>query len=88
MPNPEPFPEPKPSPEAKTDITVVGIVEAGVEHGCTLLRTADQVYQLVGSADAMIRPGARLAVRGRPRPTLLTTCQQGVPFQVVEVRAA
>jgi hypothetical protein len=63
-------------------------VEAGVEHGCTVLRTGDEVYQLVGSADPMIKPGARLAVRGRPNPNLITTCQQGTPFQVIEVRAA
>jgi hypothetical protein len=60
MPNPEPFPKlPKTSPTTQTDITVVGIVEAGFEHGWILLRT-----------------------------TLLTTCQQDVPFQVVEVRTA
>ncbi|HEY3009276.1 MAG TPA: hypothetical protein VGJ63_14585 [Micromonosporaceae bacterium] len=53
-----------------------------------MLRTAGPLYQLVGSADARIRPGARLAVRGRPNPNLITTCQQGIPFQVVEVHAA
>jgi hypothetical protein len=76
------------SPKPQTEITVVGVVEAGVEHGCTMLRTAGPLYQLVGSADARIRPGARLAVRGRPNPNLITTCQQGIPFQVVEVHAA
>jgi hypothetical protein len=46
------------------------------------------LYQLVGSADAVIKPGARLTVRGRPNLNLVTTCQQGTPFQVVEVHAA
>ncbi|HEY2948937.1 MAG TPA: hypothetical protein VGJ53_11150 [Micromonosporaceae bacterium] len=79
---------PKPHPSPQAEITVVGVVEAGVEHGCTVLRTGDEVYQLVGSADPMIKPGARLAVRGRPNPNLITTCQQGTPFEVIEVRAA
>ena len=68
-------------------IEIVGAVEAGVEHGCTLLRTNGTLYQLFGSSDPLIRPGARLTVRGWPRPGLLTTCQQGIPFQVAEVRA-
>jgi len=75
----------KPTPQ--TEITVVGVVEAGVEHGCTMLRTADELYQLVGSADPMIKPGARLTVRGWPNPNLITTCQQGIPLQVVAVHA-
>jgi hypothetical protein len=97
-PEPSPRPEPSRTPQLsprpgltskpQTEITVVGVVEAGVEHGCTMLRTADTLYQLVGSADARIKPGARLAVRGRPNPNLITTCQQGIPFQVVDVRAA
>jgi len=73
----------KPTPQ--TEITVVGVVEAGVEHGCTMLRTADELYQLVGGADPMIKPGVRLTVRGRPNPNLVTTCQQGIPLQVVAV---
>jgi len=60
---------------------------AGVEHGCTMLRTADELYQLVGSADPLIKTGARLTVRGRPNPNLITTCQQGIPLQVVAVQA-
>jgi len=75
----------KPAPQ--TEITVVGVVEAGVEHGCTMLRTADELYQLVGSADPLIKTGARLTVRGRPNPNLITTCQQGIPLQVVAVQA-
>jgi hypothetical protein len=59
-----------------------------VEHGCMMLRTAHELYQLVGSADTAIRPGARVAVRGRPNPNLITTCQQGTPFQVVQVDSA
>jgi hypothetical protein len=81
-------PKPTFSPKPQAEITVVGVVEAGVEHGCTMLRTADELYQLVGSADAVIQPGARLTVRGRPNPNLITTCQQGIPLQVLEVHTA
>lgn len=70
------------------EITVVGVVEEGVEHGCKLLRTDGELYQLVGSASPLIRSGARLRVRGRPNPSLQTTCQQGTPFQVDEVQPA
>ena len=78
---------PSKSPTGQDAMVIVGVVEMGVEHGCRMLRTEGELYQLVGSADPMIRPGARLTVRGWPKPDLMTTCQQGVPFQVVEVRA-
>ena len=67
---------------------MVGVVEEGVEHGCKLLRVGDQLYQLVGSASPLIKSGARLSVRGKPNPGLLTTCQQGTPLQVAEVQPA
>ena len=87
MPPSEPHPASAPSP-LPGEITVVGVVEEGVEHGCKLLRAGDQLYQLVGSASTLIKSGARLSVRGRPNPGLLTTCQQGTPFQVAEVQPA
>ena len=77
-----------PAPKPTSQTTVVGVVEEGVEHGCIMLRTTGELYQLVGSADPMIQPGARLRVTGRPNPNLITTCQQGTPFQVVEVHPA
>ena len=46
------------------------------------------MWQLVGSADPLIQPGARLSVTGRPNPDLVTTCQQGTPLQVIAVRTA
>ena len=79
--------QPGKSPSAQDPIEIVGVVEAGVEHGCTMLRTTADLYQLVGSADPMIKPGARLTVRGFPKADLMTTCQQGIPFQVIDVRA-
>ena len=79
---------PKSPGNAQGEITVVGVVEDGVERGCKILRAGDQMYQLVGSADPLITAGARLSVRGRPNPNLVTTCQQGTPFQVVQVQPA
>jgi NADH:ubiquinone oxidoreductase subunit F (NADH-binding) len=73
---------------ASGETTVVGVVEEGVERGCMILRAGDQVYQLVGSADPQIKPGARLSVRGRLNPGLVTTCQQGTPLQVIAVQPA
>ena len=83
-------PKPTPSTKATTqgEITITGVVEEGVERGCTVLRSGDQLYQLIGSADPRITPGTRLRVRGRPNPNLMTTCQQGTPFQVVDIQPA
>lgn len=83
----ETFP-PKPSSPASTDTTLVGVVEEGVEPGCRLLRTSNGLYLLVGSSDPLITPGARLSVRGRLNPSLVTTCQQGTPFQVSHAQPA
>jgi hypothetical protein len=77
-----------PGKGAPVETTVVGVVEEGVEHGCMILRAGDQMYQLVGSADPQIKPGARLSVRGKLNSNLVTTCQQGTPFQVVAVQPA
>ena len=75
-------------PPMRDPIEVTGVVEAGVESGCLVLRTEDVAYQLSGSTDPLIRPGARLTVIGRVNPDLMTTCQQGPVLEVLEVRAA
>jgi hypothetical protein len=87
-PSPQFSPKPTLPTKSQGEVTVIGVVEEGVEHGCVMLRTADTLYQLVGSSSPMIAPGARLSVRGKPNPSLLTTCQQGTPFQVLEVHTA
>lgn len=68
----------QPAPEE----LVRGTVVAGVEQGCLLLRSAGAEHLLVGGDRALMVPGAQLEVRGRTVPDLLTTCQQGVPFEV------
>jgi hypothetical protein len=69
-------------------IEVTGVVEAGVENGCVILRTETDAYQLMGSTDPLLQPGARVTVVGRPQLDIATTCPQGTPLQVLEVRAA
>jgi hypothetical protein len=89
MPNPSDLPRPSfTSGKAPAEITVVGVVEEGVEHGCTILRSGEALYQLMGSTDPLIVVGARLSVTGKPNPGLVTTCQQGTPLQVLVVRPA
>ena len=79
-----------PSPPGKSvppgEQTLSGRVEAGVEAGCLIMRTAKETYLLVGGDKSVVREGAQVTVRGRPAPDLMTTCQQGVPFQVTEAR--
>ncbi|MDR6321853.1 hypothetical protein J3R03_006049 [Actinoplanes couchii] len=62
--------------------TLTGTVTAGVEHGCLLLGE----HLLVGGDRALIRAGAYVTVTGEVVPDLMTTCQQGIPFVVAEVR--
>ena len=76
------------SPDAGAEITLTGEIEEGVEAGCMLLRAGDRAYLLLGGDRNMIRQGGRVTVRGKPQPGLMTTCQQGTPFQVSEVRLA
>jgi len=70
------------------ELTLTGVVEDGVEMGCMLLRANGESYLLLGGDRALITAGQRITVRGRPDPGLVTTCQQGTPFVVAEVRAA
>jgi hypothetical protein len=80
-------PVPTPS-DRSAEITISGQVIDGVEAGCRLLAYNGVDYLLLASRpedrDA-IHAGAQLTVKGRPRPGMMTTCQQGTPFSVTEV---
>jgi hypothetical protein len=80
--------KPSQMPPMRDPIDVVGVVEVGVEPGCIVLRTESGLYQLSGSTDPLIQPGARLRVLGRALTDVVTTCQQGTLLQVLEVHAA
>jgi hypothetical protein len=68
----------------ETTIMVTGTVTPGVEAQCLLL----DAYLLIGGPRDVIVPGARITVVGRPRPDMLTTCQQGTPLLVESAVAA
>lgn len=70
------------------ELTLSGTVEAGVEYGCLILNAGGSTYNLLGGDPAVVKVGARVNVRGRPDPGIITTCQQGTPFQVLEAHPA
>ncbi|GAA2528737.1 hypothetical protein GCM10010201_29790 [Pilimelia columellifera subsp. columellifera] len=72
----------KPSPG---DMVLSGTIVAGVESGCRLIQTAEGGYVIVGAAAAKLRTGAAVTVRGRVRPDMITTCNQGQVFEVTAV---
>jgi hypothetical protein len=73
------------APPSGTSIS--GEVVEGVEAGCLLLQTSGTLYLLVGGDRAALQVGKRVTVVGTPQPGLMSTCQQGTPFQVVSVRS-
>jgi hypothetical protein len=88
-PSGRPFgPSNPPSKYSEGEMTLTGLPEEGVEAGCTVMRSGDKVYLLLGGDRALLQSGRTVIVRGRPSPGLLTTCQQGIPFNVTEVRLA
>jgi hypothetical protein len=73
------------------EVIVTGELEEGVEAGCVVLRTSDKVYQLIGQGDRSQMQGShssKVIVRGKPEPGMMTTCQQGTPLRVIEMRPA
>jgi hypothetical protein len=69
------------------EMAVRGVVEEGVEAGCTILRSdTGTTYLLLGGDRATLSFGRRVEVVGVPKPDLVTTCQQGVPFMVTSAR--
>jgi hypothetical protein len=77
-----------PSPSASS-VTISGTVSAGVEPHCLILRDAAGSHSLYFH-DESLRPlapaGAKVTLIGHPEPGMMTTCQQGEPFIVTEVR--
>jgi hypothetical protein len=77
-----------PPPSPAGDLTLTGSVVEGVESNCLLLESPGGAYLLLtepGVDRSLIRPGARITVRGRIDEGIMTTCQQGIPFMVAEV---
>jgi hypothetical protein len=76
-----------PPPNAN-EVTLEGVVQAGVEAGCLLLNSQGGQYLLLGGDQSVLREGQRVIVRGQAQPGVATTCQQGVPFIVADARLA
>lgn len=71
--------------EKPSEVMVAGVVVSGVETGCLVLDTDAEDYLLLGGDHDVLQPGRSVEVRGAPKPDTVTTCQQGVPFEVHEV---
>lgn len=70
---------------------LTGTVGEGVESGCLILQTAQDSYLLLGDSPHVLqqlRPGATVTVTGYEAPDVMSFCQQGVPFWVLQVRPA
>jgi len=66
-------------------VGVEGVVAAGVERGSVVLRGADgRTWQLGRAHQHLV--GCTVALRGRPRRDVLTTAQQGVLLEVLDVQ--
>ncbi|HIW63633.1 MAG TPA: hypothetical protein H9881_14335 [Candidatus Stackebrandtia excrementipullorum] len=68
-------------------MTLTGTVSSGVEMGCVLLEFEGTTYNLVGGDASVLSPGTEVEVTGTVNEGLMTTCQQGVPFEVQSAAA-
>jgi hypothetical protein len=75
-------------PTQTAEMTLTGTVEEGVELNCLIMRTQGKVYQLMGGDRNVVKAGATVWVRGRVNKGVVSYCQQGEPFQVLEARPA
>lgn len=98
--SPDPLPTYRPSPRPKGTITLPGetgkppvagatelkgTVTAGVEGGRCLLLDG---YLLINPNPRVVREGATIRVTGRVRMDMMTTCQQGTPFEITTAEPA
>lgn len=76
-------------PRAAPEMTISGVMRAGVEANCMVLATADGTqYQLLGGEQSIYRVGAKLTVTGHVTTGMATTCMQGTLFTVTKVVSA
>lgn len=74
-----------PSTIRSGELTISGDIVAGVEPGCKLLDTGTGLYLLFGPGVDDLRTGTAATVRGEVRADMASTCQQGTPFEIIEV---
>ncbi|GIM98091.1 hypothetical protein [Paractinoplanes toevensis] len=90
LPSSAPTAEPS-APTATGAQTITGTVEAGVEPNCLLLQDGKGSHLLVFDDAAMradVGVGKKVTLTGRSEPTMMSTCQQGIPFIVTSVTPA
>ena len=75
-------------PTQTGEMTFTGTVEEGVELNCLIMRAQGKIYQLMGGDRNVVKAGATVWVRGRVNKGVVSYCQQGEPFQVLEARPA
>jgi hypothetical protein len=65
-----------------TTVTVEGVIEPGVEHGCYVLTptSGGQKYLVLGQTKPPT--DVRVRVHGTTQPDTMSYCQQGTPLQV------
>jgi hypothetical protein len=76
------------TPAASRPETISGTVSAGVEPHCLILQDAKGSHMLVFDDPALktsAPAGSKVTLVGHSEPTMMTTCQQGVPFIVTSV---
>lgn len=74
----------RPGDDGPREQELSGVVVDGVEHGSVVLRDDDGGQWQLGRGHAGL-VGRRVRLRGRVRPDVMTTAQQGVPVEVLEV---
>jgi hypothetical protein len=74
-----------PSTDRPRELTLTGELIAGVEANCLLLETDTGQYLLFGEPVEQLRTGTTVTLRGQVRTDMMSTCQQGTPFEVTEV---
>ena len=75
--------------ESGTAETVTGTIEAGVEPNCKLIRDDAGNHVLFfddPTLKAQATVGKKVTVTGQSKPGMMTTCQQGTPFQVTRTQ--
>ena len=77
-----------PGTQKQRRLEVTGVVTEGVEQGCLLLSTPTGEFLLMGGDPGVPETGRTVTVVGTTQPELVSTCQQGVPLRVSEVRPA
>jgi len=64
------------------EAALTGVVEAGTESGCLIMRVGAATYNLVGGDGAVVKAGETVHVTGYQAPSSTGTCTVGIRFQV------